>query len=92
MRFDVKVFGLTCGIFWALTMFVLGLSATFLNYGDSWVAFLGSIYIGFDDTLFGTLLGVVWAFVDWWIAGTIFAWLYNLLIDKISKKAYVRPE
>jgi hypothetical protein len=25
----------------------------------------------------GSIIGAVWGFVDWGIAGVIFAWLYN---------------
>ena len=30
------------------------------------------------------LIGAVWGFVDWGIAGAIFAWLYNWLSKKLG--------
>lgn len=39
------------------------------------------IYYGYSFTPMGSIIGAVWGFVDWGIAGAIFAWLYN----KINK-------
>jgi len=33
----------------------------------------------------GSLIGLVWGFVDGLIGGAIFAWLYNLLAARFSK-------
>jgi hypothetical protein len=30
----------------------------------------------------GSVIGAVWGFVDWGIAGVIFAWLYNKINNK----------
>jgi hypothetical protein len=35
------------------------------------------IYIGYSFTPMGSIIGAAWGFVDWGIAGMIFAWLYN---------------
>jgi len=35
------------------------------------------IYIGYSFTPIGSVIGAVWGFVDWGIAGIIFGWLYN---------------
>ena len=35
------------------------------------------IYIGYNFTPMGSIIGALWGFVDWGIAGVIFAWLYN---------------
>jgi hypothetical protein len=32
----------------------------------------------------GSLVGAVWGFFDWGIAGVIFAWLYNKINKLIS--------
>ena len=39
------------------------------------------VLIGYSFTLLGSVIGTAWSFVDWGIAGVIFAWLYN----KINK-------
>ena len=35
----------------------------------------------------GSLIGAVWGFFDWGIAGVIFAWLYNKINKLISLRA-----
>jgi len=43
---------------------------------------LERIYIGYSFTPIGSVIGAAWGFVDWGIAGAIFAWLYNLINKK----------
>jgi hypothetical protein len=40
--------------------------------------------MGFSFTPLGSVIGAVWGFVDWGIAGVIFAWLYNWLSKKLG--------
>ena len=50
---------------------------------------LERIYIGYSFTPMGSIIGALWGFVDWGIAGAIFAWLYNWINKKIYKYLYV---
>lgn len=80
-KFDIKAFGLACGILWAAAMFVLGMMNMLLGWGAELIRLMGSLYIGYKPTFFGSLIGATWGFVDGVIAGFFLAWLYN----KISK-------
>jgi hypothetical protein len=40
---------------------------------------IGKIYIGYNISAAGSLIGLIWGFVDALIGGAIFAWLYNLI-------------
>lgn len=73
-------FGLALGIMCALWMLIIGITATYAGYGTEIVKVLGSIYIGYDLTLIGAIVGGVWGFLDGLIGGFIFAWIYNKLI------------
>ena len=74
----------------ALTMGILGSSAMFLLAW--WLIIIGNangpttlferMYIGYSFTPLGSVIGAVWGFVDWGIAGAIFAWLYNWINKK----------
>jgi len=44
------------------------------------MTFLGRVYRGYAVTPLGSLIGMIWAFVDGLIGGAIFAWLYNLIL------------
>ncbi len=67
----------TCGLF----ALVLGLLATYADYGVAVVELASSIYIGYEATLTGTLIGTVWAVVDGAIGGALIAYLYNWAQD-----------
>lgn len=76
-KLDIKAFALTCGVLWSGAAFVLGLFAFLFSWGVEWVDLLGKVYIGYKATFAGSFVGAVWAFVDGFIGGGIFAWLYN---------------
>ena len=40
---------------------------------------IGRVYIGYAISPLGSVIGLAYGFVDGWIGGAIFAWLYNRL-------------
>ncbi|MDP8234356.1 MAG: bacteriophage holin [Candidatus Saelkia tenebricola] len=76
---NVKALGLSLGIIWAIAAFIMGILAMMLGYGGNFVEALGSIYIGYEATLKGSIIGAIWGFIDAGICGVIVAWLYNKL-------------
>lgn len=77
---NASKFGLALGIVCALGALILGLCATYAGYGTEIVALIGSVYIGYDLNLLGSIVGGIWAFFDGLIGGFVFAWLYNKLL------------
>lgn len=72
-------FGLAAGITWALFVLLVSLAAILrpeLANASAWIA---SFYIGYDTSLVGIIIGMVWALVDGFVGGAFFAWLYNLI-------------
>jgi hypothetical protein len=49
--------------------------------------FIGRIYRGYSLSPSGSFVGLIWALLDGFIGGAIFAWLYNLIIGRIATKA-----
>ncbi len=82
MKLDVKSLALTGGLIWGFGLFFVtwwiivfeGQAAP-----DASPPFIGLVYRGYAFTTLGSLIGLVWAFVDGLIGGAIFAWLYNRL-------------
>lgn len=70
--------GLSIGILWGIAVLIFGLLAYFVGYGELFVTSMGTIYLGYDATIAGSIIGGVIAFVDGLITGVIVAWLYNL--------------
>ena len=74
---SIRAFALTTGIFGAATMFFLSWWLILIGNAEGPVTLLERIYIGYSFTPIGSVIGALWGFVDFGIAGAIFAWLYN---------------
>ena len=70
-------FGMAFGILWGVSVFLLGLSAMWFGYGADLVTGLGKLYIGYKATVLGSFIGLVWGFVDLFVAAFIVALIYN---------------
>jgi len=81
---SVRSFGLTAAIFGAFTMFFLAWWLILSGNAEGPKTLVERIYIGYSFTPIGSLIGAAWGFVDWGIAGIIFAWLYNYIKNKIN--------
>ncbi|MDD5458585.1 MAG: bacteriophage holin [Phycisphaerae bacterium] len=79
MKLNVKAFALACGIIWGLGVFILAWWVMMFEGATKDLMGLGHIYRGFNISPVGSVIGLIWAFFDGLIGGTIFAWLYNLL-------------
>ncbi|ADD04755.1 uncharacterized protein Nmag_1171 [Natrialba magadii ATCC 43099] len=77
---DTRALGLASGIFWALLIAVLELTAG-TGYGERWRLLFEDIYPGYDRTPGDLLWGTTLAFVDGFSAGVSFGWLYNRLAE-----------
>ena len=82
IKMSVRTLGLTLGIFWGASMFFLAWWMMFTGNAEGPITLLERIYIGYNFTPMGSVIGAVWGFVDGGIAGIIFAWLYNLIDRK----------
>ena len=78
-KLNIKALGLTLGIIWGSGILFLGLMSTFWNWGLGFVTLMGSVYIGYNSTLGGTLIGTIWGFCDGTICGLLIGWIYNKL-------------
>jgi len=79
---SIRACGLTLGIFGAGTMFLLAWWLILTGNAEGPTTLFERIYIGYSFTPLGSIIGAAWGFVDWGIAGAIFAWLYNWINKK----------
>ena len=80
-KLSVKATAFAAAIFWGASVLGVGiLNLKWNGYGAGLLALLDSLYPGYDglSTLRSVLVGTGYAVVDGAIAGTVFAWLYNL--------------
>ena len=81
---SIRSAGLTAGIFGAAAMFLLAWWLLLTGNAEGPVTLFERIYIGYSFTPMGSIIGAIWGFVDWGIAGVLFAWLYNLINKKFN--------
>ena len=81
---SIRSAGLTAGIFGAAAMFLLAWWLIITGNAEGPVTLFERIYIGYSFTPMGSIIGAIWGFVDWGIAGVLFAWLYNLINKKLN--------
>jgi hypothetical protein len=83
MKLDVKAFAWTCAIVWGLGLPILTWWIMAFDGASAAPTWLGHIYRGYSLTYAGSLIGAVWAFFDGLIGGAIFAWLYDLIGERV---------
>ena len=81
---SVRSVGLTTGIFGAASMFFLAWWLILTGNAEGPVTLFERIYIGYSFTPMGSVIGAVWGFVDFGIAGALFAWLYNCINKRFN--------
>lgn len=84
-RLQVLSFGLALGLLWGVSVLLIGLSAMWYGWGAEMVKLIGAIYLGYQATWLGSLVGGLWGFLDAFLGGVIFAVLYNLFLRCFAK-------
>lgn len=82
MKLSVRSLALTCGIILGVGIFLITwwLILIYGASGDKTV--IGIVYVGYNVSPLGSLIGLGYGFVDGLICGAVFAWLYNRLVPK----------
>jgi len=76
-KFSILGLGLGGGCFWGISMIVAGWTSIF-GWGNLFVETMASIYIGYEPSFIGAIIGGIWGFFDGLIAGILIAFFYNL--------------
>lgn len=76
-KLSVMGLALGVGIYWGLAMVVTGWCAMF-DWGNSFVSVMSSIYIGFEPSFIGGIVGGIWGFFDGLLAGAVSGYFYNM--------------
>ena len=87
MKFNIKAFALTCGIFWGVGLFLLTWWVIAFDGATGEPTLIGKVYQGYTISPIGSVIGLVYGFFDALIGGAIFAWLYNKRAGCIKDKS-----
>lgn len=78
---DAKRLGLAGGILWGLVLFFVTLLSSKTGYASVFLTMLSGIYPGFEISAGGSLLGLIYGFLDGFIGLYLLITLYNTLED-----------
>lgn len=84
MTLNVRSFALSLGILYGLTIFITTLWLIFNSSPNDKILF-ELIYPGYSVSLQGSIVGLLYGFIDGVIAGTLLSWLYNYFLISNSK-------
>jgi undecaprenyl pyrophosphate phosphatase UppP len=84
MRLNLKALSLSLGIVWAGAVFLTTLLSVPTGYGRGFLELLTSLYPGYSVSWAGSVIGLVYAFVDGFICALIFGLLYNAFVREKS--------
>ena len=80
MKLNVKALSLTAGILWGIAILLLTIWFICFGYDGNTLSLIGKVYLGYSVTWGGAFIGLIWGFVQGFIGGAIFAWLYNKFV------------
>ncbi len=81
MKLNIKSFALTTAIFWGCGLFFITWWIILFDGATGEPTIIARVYRGYSITIWGSFIGLTWAFVDGLVGGAIFAWLYNRLTN-----------
>lgn len=76
MKLSKKALGLASGILWGVMVF-LATIYVLIKGGGNTLALLQQFYLGYDISVGGAFIGLIWGFIDGFICGWVFGLLYN---------------
>lgn len=77
MKLHVRSFGLAWGILLGLAVFAITWWIIITKGLSREATIVGQFYIGYNISPLGSFIGLAWGFVEGWLGGMFFAWLYN---------------
>ena len=84
MKLNVKAFSITVGLFWGVGLLLITWWIILFDGASGASTLIGKVYRGYNISIIGSFIGLLWGFIDGIIGGAIFAWLYNVLSNRLK--------
>jgi len=84
MKLNIKAFALASGLVWGINWFGVTWWMMAFDGATREVMFLGRMYRGFTLSPIGSLVALLWGFVDGFLIGLMVAWIYNKAIPHLQ--------
>lgn len=76
-KLSVCNLGAAMAVVCGLGMFLLALGSMWFNAGTAIVDILGTLYVGYDSSFGGAIIGLFWGALKGFIGGILLAVIYN---------------
>lgn len=78
MELRKRALGMAFGLVWGLAIMLGTWWLLIFGYKGEIISRLSQFYIGYSYSWGGAVIGLIWGFVDGFIAGVLIAWFYDL--------------
>ncbi|MBN2135227.1 MAG: bacteriophage holin [Acidobacteria bacterium] len=85
MKLNIKALALTIGLVWGVGIFLFTWWVIIFEGSTAEPTIIAKLYRGYDISPFGSLIGLIWGFLDGLIGGALIGWIYNFLAAKTEK-------
>jgi len=85
MELRKRALGMALGLVWGLAVMLGTWWLLIWGYEGEIMAKLSHFYIGYSYSWGGAVIGLIWGFVDGFIAGVLIAWIYDLFCKVFYK-------
>jgi len=86
MKLDLRAFAITCSLVWGFGLFFLTWWIIMLDGPTGEVTLIGRLYRGYSISPTGSVIGLLWALIDGFVGGAVFAWLYNWIVARSAAR------
>ncbi|NQS92175.1 MAG: bacteriophage holin [Chloroflexi bacterium] len=86
MKINAKAFALATGLVWGINWFFLTWFMIIMDGISYEMTIIGRMYRGFTVSPVGSLVALLWGFMDGFLIGLLLAWIYNKLAPRFQKK------
>lgn len=86
MKLNVKALAITSGLLWGIGLFGMTwwlIAFEGISDDPTWI---GLFYRGYTISPMGSMIGLIWSIPDGFIGGAIFAWVYNLIVVRVTNQ------
>ena len=85
MKLNIKAFALAAGLVWGINWFFLTWFMILFDGITHEITIIGRMYRGWTLSPVGSIVALLWGFLDGFLIGLLVAWIYNKLAPKFMK-------
>lgn len=82
MKLNIRALAVAFGLVWGFGLLILTWWIMLFEGATKEKTIIGKVYRGYEISPRGSLIGLVWGFVDAFVGALAFGWLYNCIVER----------